>query len=79
MEYKRADNRNPFMGLNNKVCRSPAYWCRLHQVWLSEQDVKRKKCLEKPDMRMISTRKCGELEKKDKKSAARGRKRHEQK
>lgn len=64
MEYMRADSRNPFMGLNNQVCRCPVYWCRLHEVWLSEQDVEKKKCLEKPDLFMIETHRCGNLEKR---------------
>lgn len=52
------------MGLNNKVCTSPKYWCRLHEVWLSEEDVKRKKCREKLTFDMLSTYKCRCLEKK---------------
>lgn len=42
MRYQKADSRNPRMGLNNRICKSPKYWCRLHEVWLSEEDVKRK-------------------------------------
>ncbi len=59
-----ADSRHPFMGLDNKVCTSPAYWCRLHRVWLSEEDVERKKCMCKPTYDMIGVRRCGCLEKK---------------
>ena len=61
MEYKIADARNPNMGLNNKPCYNPKYWCRLHQVWLSESDVKSKHCKEKPTMDMIETKRCGNL------------------
>lgn len=64
MEYKIADARNPNMGLNNKLCNDPKYWCRLHRVWLSEADVKRKHCKEKPDMYMIENRYCSNLVKK---------------
>ena len=64
MEYKIANARNPNMGLNNKPCDNPKYWCRLHQVWLSEEDVKIKKCKCKPDMYMIETRQCTNLARK---------------
>lgn len=63
-EYKRADARNPNMGLNNKPCDNPKYWCRLHQVWLSEEDVKRKRCLNKLSADMLDTYRCGNLERK---------------
>ena len=61
MQYKIANARNPNMGLNNKPCKNPKYWCRLHQVWLSEEDVKIKKCKCKPDMYMIENRQCTNL------------------
>lgn len=41
----KADHHNPWMGLNGQICIAPAYWCRLHEVWLSEADVAKKKCL----------------------------------
>lgn len=63
--YLKADRRNPYMGLDNTVCRNPAYWCRLHQVWLSEEDVEKKKCTKKPTFDMIGFITCGNLEKKD--------------
>ena len=53
------------MGLNNKPCKCPKYWCRVHQVWLSESDVKRKKCKERPTMDMIGTRLCTTLVEKN--------------
>ena len=65
MKYKIADARNPNMGLNNKICMDPKYWCRLHQVWLSESDVKRKHCKERPTMDMIGIRCCGNLTEKN--------------
>ena len=65
MKYKIADARNPNMGLNNKPCKNPKYWCRLHQVWLSESDVKRKKCKERHTMDMIGTRLCTNLVEKN--------------
>lgn len=48
MKYRIADARSPNMGLGNKICKAPKYWCRLHQVWLSEKDVERKHCQCKP-------------------------------
>lgn len=64
-EYKKANSKNPRMGLDNKLCIDPVYWCRLHEVWLSEKDVKRKNCMNKPTYDLISTYRCGNLERKD--------------
>ena len=60
----KADTRNPWMGLNGVVCKNPAYWCRMHEVWLSEEDVARKKCLARLTYDMIATRKCNCIERK---------------
>lgn len=49
------------MGLNNRTCRNPEYWCKLHQVWLSEKDVIKKHCKNKPTFDMIGTARCGNL------------------
>lgn len=65
MTYMVADARNPYMGLNNKVCQKPAYWCRLHRVWLSKEDVRRRRCREKEDYNMIGTHRCRNLEKRE--------------
>ena len=65
MRHKIADPRHPFMGLNNKICKNPAFWCRLHQVWLSEEDVRRKRCRERQDFDMLGTHRCGNLERKE--------------
>lgn len=65
MELLKADTRNPFMGLNNKVCEKPKYLCRLHQVWLSVDDVKRKRCANKPTWDMIGVRLCTNLSKRE--------------
>lgn len=62
--YLTASKKYPLMGLDNKVCNNPKYWCRLHQVWLSEDDVKRKKCRNKHTFDMISTYRCNCLERK---------------
>lgn len=64
MGYKVADERNPKMGLHNKICKNPIYWCRLHRVWLSREDVIKKHCVKKPTFDMIGTKVCGNLEKK---------------
>lgn len=65
MSFLIADSRNPYMGLNNKVCENPKYWCRLHQIWLSENDVKSKNCRSKLTFDMMSTYQCGNLERKE--------------
>lgn len=62
MDYKKANATHPRMGLNNELCDNPKYWCRLHEVWLSENDVKKKRCKERPTMDLISTYVCGNLE-----------------
>lgn len=64
MTYQIADKRNPFMGLDNKICKNPVYWCRLHQVWLSDDDVKKKQCKCKLTFDMVGTYRCGNLVKK---------------
>lgn len=63
-KYLRADSKNPYMGLDNKICSSPMYYCKSKQVWLSVEDVKRKKCLCKPTFDMIGVNKCYSLVKK---------------
>lgn len=65
MTYQIADKRNPYMGLDNKICRNPVYWCRLHQVWMSEDDVERKRCKCKMTFDMIGTYRCSCLERKE--------------
>lgn len=63
--YQKADYRSPYMGLDNKVCECPAYWCRLHEIWLSEEDVLKKKCFCKPTFDMLGVRKCGNIERRE--------------
>lgn len=65
MEFLKANMSNPFMGLDNKICKSPKYWCRLHEVWLSEKDVSEKHCMEKPTYDLISTYRCTCLEERN--------------
>lgn len=65
MTYQIADQGHPLTGLDNKICKNPTYWCRLHQVWLSEEDVERKRCKCKQAFDMIGTYKCGCLERKE--------------
>lgn len=62
--YQTADQRYPFMGLNNQICKNPVYWCRLHRIWLSEEDVKRKACKCKMDFDLFGTHRCENLERK---------------
>ena len=54
----KADCHNPWMGLNGQICISPVYWCRLHEVWLSEADVAKKKCLARLSCDMRYTYRC---------------------
>ena len=60
----KADFRNPWMGLNGTVCKDPVYWCRLHEIWLSENDVTQKKCLSRLRYNMLETYRCHCLERK---------------
>ena len=62
MNFFIADERNPIMGLDNKNCRYPKYWCRLHQVWLSEEDVIKKQCRHKPSLDLHHYNICSDLE-----------------
>ena len=59
--YMIADQRNPYMGLNNKVCKEPVYWCKNHKIWLSEEDVTLKHCKEKPTFDLLGVSKCNGL------------------
>ena len=61
----KADCKNPWMGLDGQICKNPAYWCRLHEVWLSQSDVEKKKCNSKMTFDMLSVRKSNCLEKKE--------------
>ena len=61
----KADHRNPYMGINNTICKNHKYWCRLHEVWLSENDAINKKCFCKPTYDLISVRKCSCIEIKE--------------
>jgi len=65
MKYQKADKRVPNMGLNGLPCSNPKYWCRLHEIWLSEDDVENKHCRCKPTMDMIGVQRCTNLEQKD--------------
>lgn len=62
-EYLKAeeDGKNRKMGLNNTICENPAYWCRLHKVWLSKEDTEKKTCLNKLTADMITTYRCHNL------------------
>lgn len=62
MEYKKAIKGKKFMGLDGKIYRHPKYWCRLHEIYLSEQDVIKKHCKNKSTVDMISQYRCGNLE-----------------
>ncbi len=46
-------------------CKNPVYWCRLHQIWLSDDDVKKKQCKCKQTFDMVGTYRCGNLVRKE--------------
>jgi len=50
-----------YIGLDNKECKTPKYYCKSHNIYLSEEDVNKKKCLCKLTPDMISERKCNWL------------------
>lgn len=60
--YKKAIKGKFFMGLNNRICYDPKYWCRLHEIYLSEKDVERKHCKCKCSANLLDTYICGNLE-----------------
>ncbi len=64
-QHLKANASNPNMGLHNKPCKNPAYWCRLHEVWLSEADVSIRQCKSKLSADMIERKPCSCLEKKN--------------
>lgn len=61
--YKKAIKGKSFIGLDGNICEKPKYWCRLHQVYLSEGDVIKKHCKCKYSFDMISAEMRGDLEK----------------
>lgn len=63
--FLKASSSRPNMGLNNKICINPKYWCRLHEVWLSEGDVIKKNCKNRPTFDLIGTYRCGCLEERN--------------
>ena len=60
IKYKTIDD-NPKMGLSNSVCKKPVAYCISKRVYLSKEDVKKKKCLNKPTVDMIGEFKCNWL------------------
>lgn len=51
-------SQTTYIGLNNKPCADPKYYCRSHQVFLSDDDIVTKKCMCKPTFDMLSTHPC---------------------
>lgn len=49
------------MGLDNKVCDNPVYYCALKQVYLTNDDVRRKRCLNLPTFDLLGTTRCTSL------------------
>ncbi len=52
------DENIKFLGLFNKECSDPKFYCRCHGLFLSEKDVEMKKCYHKPTKDMISEMVC---------------------
>ena len=64
-QYKRANkwaNKGDTIGLDNKICINPMYWCRRHEVFLSESDVERRHCLNKLSFDMRGYYSCSCLQ-----------------
>lgn len=59
--YKWANKGNT-MGLNNKICVNPMYWCRRHEVFLSELDAERRHCRNKLTYDMRGYERCSCLQ-----------------
>lgn len=58
-KYLNATNTTiKYIGLDNKECKNPAFYCRSKKVFLSQEDVEKKGCNVKPTADMISTRVC---------------------
>lgn len=62
IRYKKAVKNKSYIGLNNQICKRPKYWCRLHEIYLSEEDAKKKSCKCKLTYDMLGTYKCNDLE-----------------
>ena len=65
MDYIKANQKNPIMGLNNEPCLHPVYWCKSHEVWLSKKDVARKRCKNKLNFDCMATQPCNNLVEND--------------
>lgn len=59
--YKTRDD-HACMGLNNQLCTNIKYYCRSKRVYLSDEDVGKKRCLCKPTFDMIGENRCNWLE-----------------
>ena len=46
------------MGLDDKICEDPKYFCMCHKVYLSDADVERKSCMHKMTPDMMGFVKC---------------------
>ena len=54
-------DESEYIGLNNQICKNPTHYCKIHLVYLSDEDIKRKKCMCKPTFDMIGTTSCRSL------------------
>lgn len=49
------------IGLDNKVCKDPKYFCMCHKIYLSDDDVQAKHCRHKLTRDMIAYQNCNWL------------------
>lgn len=53
---------HPAMGLDNTVCANPVAYCISKRVYLSTDDVAKKKCTQKPTIDLIGAFRCNWLQ-----------------
>lgn len=49
------------IGLNNKVCKNPKYFCMCHKIYLSDDDIQLKNCQHKLTRDMMAYQNCNWL------------------
>lgn len=59
-KYKTVDD-HPLMGLDNAVCRKPVAYCISKRVYLSADDMVKKRCTCKPTVDLIGEVRCNWL------------------
>lgn len=59
-EYKTI-NDAPHMGLNNKICKDPQFYCKSKRIYLSKEDAEQKGCFKKLSPDMMEYKRCNWL------------------